>query len=82
MVGIVPESTGDGELSWKGAAPSPVRAGEAVMVEMCPTVQPKPRIRTCNRHEDCDAADSKARARGALFADHCDDDCCEDCFGT
>lgn len=40
------------------------------------------RKRTCNRHPDCDAADAKARANGRYsFADHCHDDCCEDCFG-
>jgi hypothetical protein len=37
--------------------------------------------RTCNRHSDCNAADEKARAAGYLSADHCHDDCCEDCFG-
>ena len=38
-----------------------------------------PRIRTCNRHKDCDEAD---RAAGRWNADHCHDDCCEDCFGS
>lgn len=38
--------------------------------------------RECNRHFDCDDADRKARARGALRADHCHDDCCEECFGN
>lgn len=33
--------------------------------------------RTCNRHTDCDAADVKAGGH----ANHCHDDCCEDCFG-
>ena len=37
--------------------------------------------RTCNRHKDCNTADEKARAAGRSFADHCHDDCCEDCFG-
>lgn len=37
--------------------------------------------RSCNRHFDCDEADRKAKAKGYLFADHCYDDCCEDCFG-
>lgn len=43
--------------------------------------------KSCNRHFDCDEADriakEKQRERG-LFergADHCHDDCCEDCFG-
>ena len=45
---------------------------------------PKPK-RSCNRHEDCDAADEKVRTNPSLgrnWADHCDDACCEDCFGT
>lgn len=37
---------------------------------------------SCNRHVDCAAADAKARAKGrGLGAEHCHDDCCEDCFG-
>ncbi len=41
-----------------------------------------PGPRTCNRHYDCDYADMKAKARGSYYgADHCHDDCCEDCFG-
>jgi len=39
-------------------------------------------VTTCNRHSDCDAADEKARAKGALNADHCHDDCCSECFGN
>lgn len=38
--------------------------------------------RTCNRHEDCDAADERAKAAGGGRVDHCHDDCCEDCFGS
>lgn len=41
-----------------------------------------PPPRTCNRHNDCDAADAKARAAGKHFASHCHDECCEDCFGS
>jgi hypothetical protein len=37
--------------------------------------------RTCNRHDDCDAADEAAKTNGRAQADHCHDDCCEDCFG-
>jgi len=37
--------------------------------------------RECNRHNDCDAADAAAKERGYARADHCHDDCCEDCFG-
>lgn len=36
----------------------------------------------CNRHADCASADEKAKAAGRYSADHCHDDCCEDCFGT
>lgn len=39
------------------------------------------RVRTCNLHTDCDRADDAASAKGRLWADHCNDDCCEDCFG-
>ena len=38
--------------------------------------------RTCNRHDDCDAADQRARAKGSACADHCHDECCEECFGN
>lgn len=38
--------------------------------------------RTCNRHVDCDAADERAKANGLLCAEHCRDECCEDCFGN
>ncbi len=47
------------------------------------TRTPKPR-RTCNRHDDCEAADKLAQERTGnrwRGADHCHDDCCEDCFG-
>jgi len=37
--------------------------------------------RSCNRHNDCDAADVKAREKGNYSASHCHDECCEDCFG-
>ena len=37
---------------------------------------------TCNRHDDCTAADARARANGRLSAEHCHDDCCEECFGN
>ncbi len=40
--------------------------------------------RLCNRHADCHAAEAAevaaGRTVGANF--HCNDDCCEDCFGT
>jgi len=45
------------------------------------TKETKSETRTCNRHDDCDEADRKARERGFTRADHCHDECCEDCFG-
>lgn len=36
---------------------------------------------SCNRHNDCNKADTEAKARGAFGASHCHDECCEDCFG-
>jgi len=53
------------------------QGADAVLV----SVPPKPK-RTCNMHEDCDAADARAVARGSLYSYHCHDDECEDCFGT
>lgn len=58
-----------------------------------PNFPKPPKTRTCNRHEDCDAADAKVKARYEaaslhekahlpLRADHCDDETCEDCFGS
>jgi len=46
--------------------------------------------RQCNRHDDCDAADERARTQGPkdyygrpvyFRAEHCHDECCEECFG-
>lgn len=40
-------------------------------------------VRNCNRHNDCNAADERAKARGATYGtDHCHDDECSDCFGN
>lgn len=51
-------------------------------VDTGPAAPSTPTIRSCNRHRDCDAADAQVAARGRhLWADHCHDDCCEDCFG-
>lgn len=36
--------------------------------------------RKCNIHYDCDEADRRAKSFGR-YVDHCDDDCCEECFG-
>lgn len=41
-----------------------------------------PSLRSCNRHDDCDSADRDARERGRIAAEHCHDDCCEECFGS
>lgn len=46
------------------------------------------RKRTCNRHDDCDAADERERAKGGTDREgrpitktiHCHDSDCEDCF--
>lgn len=39
--------------------------------------------RTCNRHFDCDKADEKSKALGhTLGAEHCHDECCDECFGN
>jgi hypothetical protein len=52
--------------------------GKAVYVQREPVKTP----RECNRHTDCDAADKQMRAAGyPLGAEHCDDECCEECFG-
>lgn len=51
------------------------------------------KVRSCNRHKDCDAADAKVKAKYdaatlhekahlPMRADHCDDETCEDCFGS
>lgn len=48
------------------------------IVPAVPVVPPEPK--KCNMHDDCDAADMRAAARG-VGTDHCWDDCCEDCFG-
>lgn len=47
-------------------------------------VKPK---RSCNRHDDCDAADKEVVERLRIekwqinSSFHCHDECCEDCFG-
>jgi len=40
-----------------------------------------PWTRSCNRHTDCDKADRDTILGHGRPADHCDDECCEDCFG-
>lgn len=60
----------------------PASAGQEERLEVVATVTAPTKPRECNRHTDCDAADVKAREAGRSFADHCHDDCCEDCFGN
>ncbi len=44
--------------------------------------EPTASSNSCNLHVDCAAADLLAKQTGQrLYADHCHDDCCEDCFG-
>ena len=40
------------------------------------------KVKTCNKHDDCDAADERARGRGSKQAVHCWSEDCEECFGT
>jgi len=54
---------------------------EARQLESPTQETPDESVRSCNRHDDCDAADAKARLAGAYSASHCHDECCEDCFG-
>lgn len=44
----------------------------------------EPKIRSCNRHSDCDAAVVRFREKWGKdpgFGFHCHDECCEECFG-
>jgi len=41
-----------------------------------------PKVESCNMHEDCNAADERAKARGSQQAVHCWTEDCEECFGT
>lgn len=63
-----------------------VKAGHAEAQRMTAQAQPPaqpPKVVSCNEHIDCDAADIAAKARGEdRGAVHCNDDCCEDCFGS
>lgn len=45
----------------------------------------QPKLIKCNRHSDCDAADEAVKVKTGnpyMSADHCHDECCEDCFGS
>lgn len=52
---------------------------EAAVAEALKHLDPKPR--TCNKHDDCDAADGRAKERGCAGATHCHSEDCEECFG-
>jgi hypothetical protein len=80
--------TGCGKRMGGGLAPLKCGERTELRTELCIDCLPaqpvtdEPPKRTCNRHDDCDAADAKAKAAGQSFVDHCHDDCCEDCFGS
>ncbi len=59
-------------LGWRPFEPS---ADEAKRIER------EREDNTCNRHSDCAAANTRARAAGRISAEHCHDGDCEDCFG-
>jgi hypothetical protein len=76
IVGLLGYWTQDGlssDLSW---------ANPDVIPDPFPPDKKETKPLSCNRHDDCDEADAKAREEGRYFADHCHDDCCEDCFGS
>lgn len=67
------------------------------MAPLSAPVDRGPEKKSCNRHSDCDAADAKAKERFEAnrklpyskhldflqpYAEHCHDDCCEDCLGS
>lgn len=52
-----------------------------LQVEMPAVVPAKSERRSCNLHDDCNAADEEARMVGRQRPDHCGDDGCEECFG-
>lgn len=38
--------------------------------------------RSCNLHDDCDAANTAGKAAGKAFTKHCNSEDCEECFGS
>lgn len=48
--------------------------------KVTPSAVPAPLSNSCNRHDDCTAANAAAKAKG-VSASHCYDEDCEDCFG-
>ena len=42
----------------------------------------RPPSNTCNKHDDCEAADREAETAGKWRATHCYDETCDDCFGS
>ncbi len=56
---------------------------------LSPPRRPVPKVRSCNRHVDCKAANDRwLRDHGTTkrwkipVNFHCHDDCCEECFGN
>ena len=48
-------------------------------------VQKDPKIRSCNRHSNCEKAEKKyekEEGKPPWINFHCHDECCEDCFGS
>lgn len=41
----------------------------------------EPYSNKCNFHTNCREANEIAKSRGKLWAEHCSDEFCEDCFG-
>lgn len=37
---------------------------------------------TCNMHDDCKLADIQSQLNKGKNANHCHDECCEECFGN
>lgn len=58
-----------------------IEAARSKAYNLTMLVRPPPPNK-CNLHDDCEQANQRAREKGRLGADHCHDDCCEDCFGT
>ena len=65
----------------RSASCSPAHAPSAAS-QSPDTVRERMLPTSCNLHSDCAAANKKARLAGKHFANHCHDDCCEECFGN
>jgi hypothetical protein len=71
-----------GMRSVRSVAPLYFHASRIAAAEGAGLVVPAAPKRTCNRHDDCDAANGQAMAVANRRAYHCHNDCCEDCFGS